>query len=126
LSQRDPATGHLVKREFGPWMARAFDLLARLKFLRGTQLDLFGYSAERRRERADVAQYRKLVESVLAGLNEDNYGRGLELAKLSAKLRGFGHVKDRNRELLALQEKALLAQFRGEELATEVKIVDAA
>jgi indolepyruvate ferredoxin oxidoreductase len=126
LAKRDPNTGHLLKQEFGPWMMRAFSWLARLRFLRGTALDVFGYSAERHREHADLAEYRQLLDTLLAGLEESNYAAALELARLSAKLRGFGHVKDRNRELLAPARERLLREFRGEKSAEVVKLVEVA
>ncbi|MDH5172106.1 MAG: 2-oxoacid:acceptor oxidoreductase family protein, partial [Gammaproteobacteria bacterium] len=124
LSKRDPNTGHLLKREFGPWMMQAFGLLARLRFLRGTVFDIFGYTAERRQERADLEEYRRLLDTLVAGLGESNYAAALELARLPAKLRGFGHVKDRNRELLAPRREELLREFRGEKAAEVVKIVE--
>ena len=39
FAKRDPVTGHLLKREFGPWMGAAMGWLARFKGLRGTALD---------------------------------------------------------------------------------------
>jgi indolepyruvate ferredoxin oxidoreductase len=124
LSKRDPNTGHLIKREFGPWMMRAFTQLARLRFLRGTAFDVFGYSAERRRERVDLDEYRQLLHTLVAQLDESNYALALELARLPEKLRGFGHVKDRNRELLAPRRAELLREFRGEKAADVVKLVE--
>ena len=59
-------------------------------------------------------------------LTEQNYPVALQLAKLAGKLRGYGHVKDRNRELLALQRAELLQRFRGEPPAAAVNIVGAA
>ena len=123
LSKRDPNTGHLIKREFGPWVMRAFSLLARLRALRGTALDIFGYTAERRRERAHLQEYRQLLDELVAGLDESNYAAALELARLPAKLRGFGHVRDRNRELLAPRRDELLREFRGQRAADMVNIV---
>ncbi len=125
FSKRDPNTGHLIKQEFGPWMLRAFALLARLRFLRGSVLDVFGRTAERRRERADLQDYLALLDQLLPALNAGNYAAALELARLPARLRGFGHVKDRNRELLALRRDELLRQFHGE-AASPVTIVNAA
>ena len=107
-------------------METAFRWLARLRFLRGTALDMFGYTAERRQERADIADYESLLGDTMAELNEKNYDAALALAELPAKLRGFGHVKDRNRELLALQKEELLQRLRGEEPVSAVKIVEAA
>jgi indolepyruvate ferredoxin oxidoreductase len=126
LSKRDPNTGHLIKREFGPWVMQTFSLLARLRFLRGTAFDVFGYSAERRRERADLQAYRQLLDTLVAGLDGSNYAAALELARLPAKLRGFGHVKDRNRELLAPRREELLREFRGQRAADMVSIVEIA
>ena len=114
FSKRDSTTGHLIKQEFGPWMMTAFSWLAKLRFLRGGAFDIFGYSEERRQERADIEEYRQLLDELLAGLTEDNYATALELAQLPGKLRGFGHVKERNRELLAVRKADLLRQFRGE------------
>ncbi|MDO8862191.1 indolepyruvate ferredoxin oxidoreductase family protein [Haliea sp. E1-2-M8] len=125
FSKRDPNTGHLIKQEFGPWMLRAFGVLARLRFLRGSALDIFGRTAERRQERADLKEYLALLEQLPPALNDDNYVAALELARLPAKLRGFGHVKDRNRELLALRREELLRELHGA-AATPVTIVNAA
>ncbi|MFT6680784.1 DUF6537 domain-containing protein [Haliea salexigens] len=125
FSKRDPATGHLVKQEFGPWMLTAFGWLARLRRLRGTRFDIFGYTAERRQERADIDDYLSLLDELLSGLSDDNYTEAVELASLPARLRGFGHIKDRNREQLAGQRAQLLRRFRGEAVDT-VTIVNAA
>jgi indolepyruvate ferredoxin oxidoreductase len=124
LSRRDPNTGHLIKRQFGPWMLRAFGVLARLRFLRGGRLDIFGYTQERRQERADIDEYRELLADMLPRLTEDNYDTVRELAALPAKLRGFGHVKDGNREQLVVVRQRLLARLRGE--AEAVQFVNAA
>ena len=126
FSKREAGTGHLVKQEFGSWMMKAFQLLARFRFLRGTTLDVFGYTQERKQERADIEHYRLLVDKLLPDLTEENYTAAQELVALPEKLRGFGHIKDRNRELLALREAQLWRQFHGEELAREVTIIDAA
>ena len=125
FSKRDPATGHLVKQEFGPWMLTAFAWLARLRRLRGTRFDIFGYTAERRQERTDIDDYLSLLDELLSGLSDDNYTEAVELASLPARLRGFGHIKDRNREQLAGQRAQLLRRFRGEAVDT-VTIVNAA
>ena len=123
LARRDPATGHLIKREFPGWTLRLFALLAKLRFLRGTALDLFGLSDERRRERQDIADYRALTQQLLDGLTADNYPIAVQLAELPRQLRGFGHVKDDNRAKLALQRQQLLAAFHGE---SPVKVVEKA
>ncbi len=112
LGERDPETGRLRKREFGPWVFRVFKLLARLKRLRGTPLDVFGYTAERRRERALAGEYEALVEELLAGLAPGNHGLAVELASLPEHVRGFGHVKEANLRATKAREAELLARFR--------------
>jgi indolepyruvate ferredoxin oxidoreductase len=126
FSKRDPHTGHLIKREFGPWMMKSFQLLSKLRFLRGTALDVFGYAQERKQERADISEYTELLGVLMAGLTQENYEIARQLADLPAQLRGFGHVKDQNRERLALRKQALLAQFRGEAAIDIVNRVEAA
>ena len=111
IAGRDPETGHLKKRIFGPWMLTAFGLLARLKGLRGTPLDIFGYSAERRRERALIGEYEATVETLIAGLGSDNHGLAVEIAEVPLAMRGFGHVKEANIACAKEREAELLAAF---------------
>jgi indolepyruvate ferredoxin oxidoreductase len=95
LLARKDAKGHLVKAEFGSWMWGAFKLLARLKGLRGGAFDVFGYTAERKMERALIGEYRAMIESLLAGLDAGTYANAVELASLPEQIRGFGHVKEK-------------------------------
>ena len=95
LAERDPATGHLQKRVYGPWMLTAFRLLARLRFLRGTRFDLFGRTAERRAERRLVTEYEALIREITDRLAPENHAVAIELAALPLK-RGFGHIKEAN------------------------------
>ena len=112
IAGRDPETGHLKKRIFGPWMLTAFGLLAKLKGLRGTPLDIFGYSAERRRERALIGEYEATVHALIAGLGSDNHGLAVEIAEVPLAMRGFGHVKEANIACAKEREAELLAAFR--------------
>ena len=111
IAGRDPETGHLKKRVFGPWMLPAFRLLAQLKGLRGTPLDIFGYAAERRRERALIGEYESVVETLIAGLASDNHGLAVEIAEVPLAMRGFGHVKEANIACAKEREAELLAAF---------------
>jgi len=95
LFAKKDAKGHLVKAEFGSWMWSAFKLLAKLKDLRGGAFDLFGYTAERKMERALIAEYRGMIEGVLRSLDASNYATAVELAALPEQIRGFGHVKEK-------------------------------
>ncbi|MCX8517497.1 MAG: indolepyruvate ferredoxin oxidoreductase family protein, partial [Rhodoferax sp.] len=88
--------GELQKTSFGPWMGQVMKVLARLKFLRGTPLDVFGYSAERRTERALITEYRQTIESLLPNLTLHNRAQATTFARLPEQIRGFGHVKARH------------------------------
>ena len=94
LFAKKDAKGHLVKAEFGSWMWHAFTWLAKAKGLRGGAFDLFGYTAERKMERALIVAYRELLAGLLVNLTADNYTTCVDLAALPEKIRGFGHVKE--------------------------------
>ena len=107
------ANGRPRKREFGPWMLTAFKVLARMKGLRGTPLDPFGYTAERRHERAAIREYERDMRQVLANVTDATMPVAIELAELPLTVRGFGPVKEQAAALAATRRTELLAQFRG-------------
>jgi indolepyruvate ferredoxin oxidoreductase len=113
LSERDPVTGHLVKREFGSWMMTAFKFLARLKGLRGTAFDPFGRSPERRAERQLITDYEAAMETVLAGLTPKNHATATEIAALPLQIRGFGHVKEAAMKAARTCRDGLMVEFSG-------------
>ncbi len=111
LAKRD-ADGHLTKREYGPWVFSAFRLLAKFRGLRGSKLDIFGYTEERRSERALIAEYFATIEELLKGLNAGNLDLAAQIARVAERIRGYGHVKEAHlAEARALREQ-LLAQWR--------------
>jgi indolepyruvate ferredoxin oxidoreductase len=112
IADRDPTSGQLQKREFGAWMMTAFRLLARMKRLRGTRLDIFGYTEERRMERRLIAEYEATVEQLLDGLEPNNHALAVEIASVPESMRGFGHIKEKNVRLAKEREASLLASFR--------------
>ena len=109
--------GELQKRQFGPWMLTGFRLLARLKRLRGTPLDIFGRIEERQVERALIGEYRASLEEVLAGLTAQNHATALEIARIPELIKGYGHVKARHLAIARPQWAALMDDFRQAELA---------
>ncbi|HYP33562.1 MAG TPA: indolepyruvate ferredoxin oxidoreductase family protein [Burkholderiaceae bacterium] len=104
--------GQLVKKTYGAWMQRAFGVLARLKGLRGTAFDVFGYTAERRTERALVGEYRALVDELLPALSAERLADAVALAALPDEIRGYGHVKERNLEKVRAKWDSQLAAWR--------------
>jgi indolepyruvate ferredoxin oxidoreductase len=115
ISRRDPDTGELIKREFGPWMMPAFKLLAKLKGLRGGAFDIFGRTAERRAERAAIPSYRAVIQEILTGLTPDNHALAAQIATLPAKIRGYGHIKERSQVATAAEQAHLLEAWRNPE-----------
>ena len=111
LGRRDD-DGRLRKSNFGPWMMKAFGLLAGLKGLRGTRLDIFGYTAERRMERELLRQYEADLDLIERDLSADRIEAGAALASVPALIRGFGHVKEANAERAAQERKRLLQRFQ--------------
>jgi indolepyruvate ferredoxin oxidoreductase len=112
LARLHPATGEPRKISFGPWMMSAFKLLARLKFLRGTAFDIFGYSEDRRTERKLLADYEAMLDEILTKLTAVNHPLAVGLAAIPEKIRGFGPVKVRHLVAAKADEAALLEQFR--------------
>ena len=115
LASRDPRTGQLQKQEFGAWMLPAFRMLAKLKGLRGTAFDLFGYTEERRAERRLITDYEALVAELLAGLSAENHALAVKLASIPDDIRGYGHVKHAHLEKAKAKEAGLLHQWRNPE-----------
>jgi indolepyruvate ferredoxin oxidoreductase len=103
LARRDKVTGHLRKREFGPWVFKAFGILAGLKRFRGTAFDIFGYTAERKMERALPGEYSAMILRHLNGAKPQDWPRLVALAKSAELVRGYGHIKEVN-----------VARYRGE------------
>jgi len=114
LGRRD-ASGNPRKTSFGPWILPVFRLLAKLRVLRGTPLDIFGYTAERRMERQLIRDYEALVMDLMQGLTAENHALAVALASIPEKIRGFGHVKLRHLEAAKKEEAELLGRWRAGE-----------
>ncbi|TVQ82532.1 MAG: indolepyruvate ferredoxin oxidoreductase family protein [Micavibrio sp.] len=111
LAGRDPETGHLRKKEFGAWIFPMFRLMAKMRGLRGTKLDIFGYTKERRTERRLAQEYRETLRDMAGRLTPENYVTAIEIAELPEQIRGYGHVKEANIEAAEARRKELLARF---------------
>ena len=111
LLAKKNANGELVKREYGPWVFTAFGLLAKLRGLRGTALDVFGYTDERRGERALIGEYEQTVASLFGKLDSGNVDLAAEIASIPEHIRGYGHVKHANLGKAKAREAELLAEW---------------
>ncbi|UWR23746.1 indolepyruvate ferredoxin oxidoreductase family protein [Sulfitobacter sp. S190] len=111
LSRAGP-DGRPMKREFGPWLERPLRVMAGLKRLRGTPLDVFGYTAERKMERALIRQYESDMAEVLPKLTDQTREAIVALAALPKTIRGFGPVKQANEAVAAKRREELLAVIR--------------
>ena len=110
-------TGHLIKRRFPGFTLRVLRWLAPLKFLRGTRLDVFGHSPERKQERRLITAYENDMAVLMEGLNTRNYATAVALAGLPEMIKGFGHIKMANIEKYRESKTALLKKFHEPELS---------
>lgn len=115
LAKRDEQ-GQLLKSAYGAWVYKAFRVLAKLKWLRGTALDVFGYTEERKNERRLIQDYRIAISRVMKGLDTSNLNErrmniALKIAALPQKVRGFGHVKEKNMTIFNTELERLMQEF---------------
>jgi indolepyruvate ferredoxin oxidoreductase len=106
------ANGRPKKRKFGPSTERLFRILAKLKSLRGTPLDLFGYTAERKMERALIKQYEADMKAWLPKAESVDRDALVALAELPLQIRGFGPVKRKSEQQAAKRREELLIALK--------------
>ena len=111
--------GRPRKRAFGQWTMSAFRILARLKGLRGTAFDVFGYTQERKTERRLIADYRSTIDALLPKLSEGNRSIAASIARLPNDIRGFGPVKEASIEKADAELENMLRHFEGAGRATQ-------
>ncbi len=111
LLTRRGSDGIPRKREYGSWVIHAFRLLAKLRFLRGSVLDPFAHSRERRLDRALPAEYRESLTALLPRMTIANHASLVAIASIPEHIRGFGFVRERHLQAARAKEKALLAAF---------------
>jgi len=114
LTAKRNAKGELIKRPYGAWIRKGFEVLVKLKGLRGTPLDVFGYTAERRAERRLIDEYKASIDEMLrSGLASDaRLALAVEIARIPEEIRGYGHVKARHLAAARSKWDALMTQWR--------------
>ncbi|MBS3020868.1 hypothetical protein DJFAAGMI_03632 [Comamonas sp. PE63] len=110
---RKDEQGHLLKKSYGPWMRKAMGWLAGMKGLRGTALDPFGRTEERRTERALIVEYRQCIDTLLTGLTADKLALAVEIASIPEDIRGYGHVKEHHLAAARIKWQALMTRWNG-------------
>ena len=111
LFAKKDAKGRLIKKQYGPWMMKAFKQLAKLKSLRGGTFDVFGYTEERKMERKLIEDYRVTIETLLKTLDAGNVGLAADIASVPEHIRGYGHVKEANFAKAKAREAELLKEW---------------
>ncbi len=111
LLAKKNAQGQLVKKEYGSWVFTAFRVMAKLRGLRGTPLDVFGYTAERRGERALIGEYEKTVSGLFDKLDAGNVDLAADIASIPEHIRGYGHVKEAHLHKAKAREAELLREW---------------
>ncbi|MCG8545953.1 MAG: indolepyruvate ferredoxin oxidoreductase family protein, partial [Alphaproteobacteria bacterium] len=124
LARRDPESGEPKKMEFGPWMLPMFRQLAKLKRLRGTPFDIFGYTQERRAERQLIKDYEATVGMLIDVLTPENLPLCVEIASVPERIRGYGHIKEASIRLAKQCESELIDALRNPEPAHVVSAAE--
>ncbi len=112
------------KSSFGPWMMAGFRTLARLRGLRGTPLDIFGYSAHRRFERALVSEFEGDLDLIARALQPHNLEAAIALASVPQTIRGYGHIKEANAKRAAGERHRLIERFNAPMPRTELQAAE--
>ena len=117
INKPDAPTGVPKKSTYGPWMMRAFSVLAKLKGLRGTRARRVRQDRRAQAERQLIGEYEALIDEIMPRLAAHNHALAVELASIPEHIRGYGHVKERHLRAAKVKEAELLAAFRAAQLA---------
>ena len=120
LFAKKDSKGNLRKTEYGPWVFSAFKILTKLRGLRGSAFDVFGYTAERKMERRLIVDYRKIVEELIMRLNSDNHALVVDIASIPEHIRGYAHIKERHLADALKRQHDLLDALRNPALVRAV------
>ena len=117
--------GELQKKSFGPWMQSVFRFLKHFKGLRGTRFDPFGWTEERKKERALRDEYLASLAVLSTELTPDNHALAIEIASVPDQIRGFGHVKEASMQDASQRRKELWAKWpEGDAVRSPSRLID--
>ncbi len=111
LAKRDE-DGKLRKSEFGPWVFKAFKLIARFRRFRGAWFDLFSRTDERKMERQLLADYIRCIEELIGSIDHQNIQLASEIASIPEHIRGYGHVKEAHVHKARQRWEELMAMWK--------------
>ena len=111
FSKKDKVTGKPLKIKFGQWIMIFFRIISKLKFLRGTFFDPFGYLPERKSEKKLIKDYKNCILEIAKKLSKENYKIAVDIASTPDQIRGFGHVKDKNIKIAEDCQSNLISAF---------------
>ena len=103
FSKIDKETGHLQKQRFGSWIFQTFKILSYFKFLRGTKFDVFGYTTERKKERALVQKTINTIHKISEIVDINNHKKIIDFLEIPLSIKGYGHVKEKNMKIAYTQ-----------------------
>ena len=120
FAPKDPNTGKLKKITIGSWILPVLKILSKFKFLRGTLLDPFGKTKERKMERFLINQYKKDIEKILKTVNSKNISLAVAIASIPDIIRGYGHVKEDNIKIAEIKRNQLLKKWNSKTDLTNI------
>jgi indolepyruvate ferredoxin oxidoreductase len=121
---RKGSDGLPKKSTFGPWMMTGYRILARMKGLRGGFLDIFGRTAERKMERALLAEFEADLDMVARELAPHRLDAATALASVPQTIRGYGHIKEANARKAAAERTRMIERFRAAEPAKTLQAAE--
>jgi indolepyruvate ferredoxin oxidoreductase len=111
FARKDPVSGRPRKYEIGGWITPLFKLMSKMKGLRGSAFDIFGYTEERKMERGLIEKYETTMEKLINSLDHDNHALAIEIACLPEKIRGYGYIKEDSVKAAHAELQDLMAKF---------------
>lgn len=126
LARQDKETGKPRKMSFGPWVLPIFRTLAAFRWLRGTPLDPFGYTSERKMERKLIREYQETLDTILQSLKSENHQIAIRITNLPRQIRGYGHIKERNLDRVRGEQQELIQKYRQVTDARRIPLAESA